>query len=331
MPGTSLKSAPFRGPLFVVGMPRSGTKLLRDLLNRHPRIGIPRVETEFLPYWIESWAKFGDLSDRDRFAAFYKQLQGTPYFRYQSADSNPIDETHWFESCESFSPEAVFEALVRHDGGADADSDGVWGDKSPSYIRHIEGLADRFPSARFVHIVRDARDYCLSIRNAWNKNMLRAAQRWADDVQSALDAAEAMGDRVLLTRYEDLLDNAEVELTRICEHLGLPFLPEMTQLAQTAENLGDTAGATEIVASNQAKYRDALSPKQIFGIERISCEGLRRLDYPVAYSDEAQHLTTGQMQFYRFTDGFNLLWSDLKRGDLWSRIGLRWRHSRGAR
>ena len=39
---------PFDGPLFLVGMPRSGTKLLRGLLNEHSQIGIPLNETEFL-------------------------------------------------------------------------------------------------------------------------------------------------------------------------------------------------------------------------------------------------------------------------------------------
>ena len=55
--------APFEGPLFLVGMPRSGTKLLRALLNRHPNISIMTNETEFLPYLVSHWESFGDLSD----------------------------------------------------------------------------------------------------------------------------------------------------------------------------------------------------------------------------------------------------------------------------
>ena len=62
----------FHGPLFVVGMPRSGTKLLRGLLNEHSRIGIPLNETEFLPHWLRSWSAFGDLSSRTAFDAFSK-------------------------------------------------------------------------------------------------------------------------------------------------------------------------------------------------------------------------------------------------------------------
>jgi len=43
----------FTGPLFILGMPRSGTKLLRDLLNRNPKIGVPTSETDFIPYLIK--------------------------------------------------------------------------------------------------------------------------------------------------------------------------------------------------------------------------------------------------------------------------------------
>ena len=46
-----------RGPLFIAGMPRSGTKLLRDLLNQHSEISIPEVETHFIPLFIKKFSK----------------------------------------------------------------------------------------------------------------------------------------------------------------------------------------------------------------------------------------------------------------------------------
>jgi len=52
-----MKKSNFFGPLFIIGMPRSGTKLLRDLMNQNPKIGIPAAETHFIPFMIK---KFGD-------------------------------------------------------------------------------------------------------------------------------------------------------------------------------------------------------------------------------------------------------------------------------
>jgi hypothetical protein len=63
-----MRSSPFRGPLFVVGMSWSGTKLLRDLLNQHPQIGIPPSESRFLPAVIERFGSIPDLLSVDRMA-----------------------------------------------------------------------------------------------------------------------------------------------------------------------------------------------------------------------------------------------------------------------
>ena len=70
----------FTGPLFIIGMPRSGTKLLRGLLNRHPMIGIPPSETEFFPWLNSHYEQFGDLSVRGRFNRFYKEMGENPLF-----------------------------------------------------------------------------------------------------------------------------------------------------------------------------------------------------------------------------------------------------------
>ena len=76
---------PFEGPLFIVGLPRSGTKLIRDLANRHTRIAIPVIETEFLPMLFEQWDAWTDLADPERFRAFHAALRSTPYFRLMEA------------------------------------------------------------------------------------------------------------------------------------------------------------------------------------------------------------------------------------------------------
>src|SRR3712207_7075395 len=106
----------------------------------------------------------------------------------------------------SFGPAEVFEALVRHDVGAPRGSDLIWGDKSPMYTEHIGLLAELYPQARFIHIVRDARDCCLSAHNAWRKNMVRWAQRWAEGVTKARADGRRIPDRYLEIRYEDLLE-----------------------------------------------------------------------------------------------------------------------------
>src|SRR5688572_4391082 len=126
----------FTGPLFVVGMPRSGTKLLRELLMRHERICIPRTETEFFPE-LQAYVAHhgGDMSVRARFDRMYQWCQRFPYFRYAKRRGELIAADTWYAGCRGWGAAGIFEALVRHDVDAPFGSDRVWGDKSPSYIR----------------------------------------------------------------------------------------------------------------------------------------------------------------------------------------------------
>src|SRR5690606_38522672 len=75
-----IESTPWEGPLFVIGMPRSGTKLLRNLLDRHPRIRILPWETQFLPF-IRAWvASRGEPRAEAELARLADALRKSPYF-----------------------------------------------------------------------------------------------------------------------------------------------------------------------------------------------------------------------------------------------------------
>ncbi len=249
---TAASEPAWAGPLFVVGMPRSGTKLLRDLLNQHPRVAIPRVETEFLPDWHRRWASFGDLSDRERFLSFYEEATTSPYFTYMREDEGGhANAQEWFDACRGYGTAQVFEALLRLDTGTLGRDEVIWGDKSPGYIRHLPLLEQLFSGARFIHIVRDVRDYVLSMQKAWGKHPLRATQRWVDGVSRAHATGGLLGSsRYLELRYEDLLSEPEAILRRVCDFLGVAFQPTMMELDRSTENLGDTRGATAIQRGN---------------------------------------------------------------------------------
>lgn len=296
----------FTGPVFVVGMPRSGTKLLRDLLRGHSRVRIPPVETNILQRWVAEWDRFGDLSDPNRFSAFYRWNLRAPYFLYQSRQrAGVIPEEAWYGGCRRFDPGDVFEALVRHDAGAPPGSDLVWGDKSPDYVNHIDVLASVFPHARFVHIFRDARDQCLSLRRRNATSAARAAQRWADGVTKARRDGRRVPERYLEVRYEDLLARPEAELRRCCDFLGLDFEAGMVTLRFSTEGTGDAKGAHEVVSGNVRKYVHAMGPRTIRRIEEIAGPALRELRYEVSYSGRERRVPRPLMAFYRLLDAVN--------------------------
>lgn len=303
----------FQGPLFIVGMPRSGTKLLRTLLDQHPLIGITQFETEFFPYWVRNWSKFGKLSEYDNFQKFYMKMLKVPYFLYCSRSGSLIKCETWYHLCEDYTPARVFEALLRHDVMAPAGSKKIWGDKSPGYLKYMRLLKQHFPEAKFVHIVRDVRDYCLSINKAWGKNMIRAAQRWVDTISWARHDARQFRQDYFELRYEDLLQKPARTLGDLCCFLGIPFEERMLALKRPTENIGDARGKRGILSGNKSKFLTRMDPGTIGKIEKISWHVLKDLNYPVSTYPKVERLPRYKMQLYRLLDALNLIITNLRR------------------
>jgi hypothetical protein len=308
----------FSGPLFLVGMPRSGTKLLGTLLNHNPRIKICTLETDFLPYWIDRWADYGDLSDRSKFSMFVRETAKVPFFINLQFYDRPVGEEQWYETCRDYTAAGVFEALLRLESGATAVTD-IWGDKSPSYTRHIALLQEHFPTARFIHIIRDVRDYCLSINAAWGKNMIRAAQRWTDDVTSARTAGRRRPETYAEVRYEDLLADPGGVMEKLCRFLDIEFQPGMTQLKKPTERVGDAKKA-EIKKDNVQKYLSRMEPKTRRKIEAVAGSVLQDLGYPVDPDIPAKRIGRYQMLTYQVSDAFGLFRSSIHERGLWGAV-----------
>ena len=297
-----------QGPVFIVGMPRSGTKLLRGMLNGHSQIFIPLNETEFLPAWIRKWASFGDLSNHHTFMEFYQSFVDTFYFQNRMSEhGEQIRPDTWYIRCNGdFSIANVFEQLIRHD--ADVPEGAIWGDKSPSYLNHMDSIRAIYPTAKFIHLIRDARDYVLSLEKSFGKNKLRAAQRWYDSIVLAKNEGARLGQDFMEVRYEDLVDHPEREARRLCGFLHVEFEPSMIALQRVTENLGDTKGRKEIVSGNYGKYKRVLSTADLRGVESYCAEGLELMGYVLeVHNGPNRRLTPLEERRYQAGDVWRLV------------------------
>jgi hypothetical protein len=106
----------------------------------------------------------------------------------------------------------------------------IWGDKDPGNMIRMDELVEWFPDARFVHIIRDGRDACLSqLEQTFGFNdILPCASAWREEVTWVRRIGSIMGgDRYYEFLYEDLVRAPEPVLRAVCEFLGLPFAPSM--------------------------------------------------------------------------------------------------------
>jgi Sulfotransferase family len=325
----SQPQTPWEGPLFIVGMPRSGTKLLRGLLNQHPRIRIPDFETEFLPFLVRWVQAHGCPVDERSFARLHEELNRAPYFVYRTARIGPLPVSEWRTWCAGrFDAAGLFEGLMRYETRTALGSGIIWGDKSPGYITQLDTIRERFPASRVVHLVRDVRDYCGSIRKAWKKDVRRAAHRWGQDVLSAHRHCVTYASHCLEVRYEDLLESPAGALERVCDFLQVPFVQALTQLDRSVENIGDARGKTEIVRANRSKYRAVLSQRELASIESLGWTAMRELGYEPQLAHEQSELGRVSLACRRLKDGLRLLGAGAAKSRLLDTLRFHVQHQR---
>ncbi|HSB62038.1 MAG TPA: sulfotransferase [Vicinamibacteria bacterium] len=199
----------------MVGSPRSGTTLLRLMLDAHPLLAIP-PETGFVPA-AAALPREGEPA-RTSLLALIHGFETWPDFHI------PADAlAARFAAIPSFTvPEGLraFYALY-----AARFSKPRWGDKTPDHGRHIPTIRELLPEARFIHLIRDGRDVALSLRPLWfapGRDMTTLARSWAERVRTAR-AGAAGHPAYLEVRYEELVASPEAVLRRIAAFLDLEF------------------------------------------------------------------------------------------------------------
>jgi len=220
-------------PFFVLGSQRSGTTLLRLMLNRHPRLAVPH-ESKFMMAFNARLDRYGDLSNRENAARLLDDIA-----RHKAVVAGKLIVDH--ESILSRDV-STFSRLIDAIMTEKAAQMGKprWGDKTPYYITYIDEIWALFPQSRIIHLIRDGRDVIVSQRNlAWmSNNVPRLAHDWWWKTTLCHKVGSVRGAEFFLEiRYEDLILDTEGTLGKICEFLGEPMSPEMLEF--TAPDVGN--------------------------------------------------------------------------------------------
>ncbi|MGI9020610.1 MAG: sulfotransferase family protein [Solirubrobacterales bacterium] len=204
---------------FVVGVGRSGTTLLRLMLDAHPQLAMP-PETGFIPGLIRA-AKAEDATPQTLLEAVTSHRKWGDF---------PMSESEllarWRE-LERLRPRpavrAFYELYAEHQGKP------RWGDKTPGYTMYMGPISRTLPEARFVHVIRDGRAVALSRMRTLALRpveMSKVANRWQKRVRKARAKGEAL-EHYLEIRYEDLVREPESTLRRVCEFIELDWDPAL--------------------------------------------------------------------------------------------------------
>jgi hypothetical protein len=211
---------------FVVGVGRSGTTLLRLMLDSHPELAIG-PETGFAPDVVRACRSRG-VSPGELMALLREQ---------RSWGDFDLDESE-LERRIAAASRLDAGAALRAFYGLYAESQGKprWGDKTPAYVKRMPMIERALPEARFVHVIRDGRDVALSrakraMRQAATPE--RAAETWRKRILKARKQAERL-QGYLEVRYEDLVTDTEATLRRVTELIALDWDDAMLRYHERA-------------------------------------------------------------------------------------------------
>jgi hypothetical protein len=296
LPVRRARPEPDRPPApFIVGVTRSGTTLLRLMLDAHPDLAIP-PETHFVPQLIKTTRKRG-VSCEEAHAVVTGHRQWGDF----GLDSGALLERYC--ALDQIEPEATvrtfFELYAEREGKP------RWGDKTPNYVKRMKQIDRTIGEARFIHMIRDGRDAALSrFKRALKEPppMETVAGRWVKKIEGARADGEQLGHYMEL-QYESLVRDTETELRRVCEFIELPWDPSILRyyeraadrLAEMTRDLPAEEGKPMRPADHRkqahlltskppdpsrlARWKDELDPEQNLTFERVAGELLDELGY----------------------------------------------------
>lgn len=212
----------------VCGVARSGTTLLRLMLDAHPQLAIP-PETGFLKAVSEACGERSPL-DRVRLLETITGFETWPDFALSRESlRSALDAAEPFSVAEGV--RAFYRLYASRFGKPRA------GDKTPMYAQYLLEIQDLLPEAHFIHIIRDGRDVALSLREVWfspGDDMETLARHWLEAVTRTRTLAVSCR-HYLEVRYEELILQAHGVLQDICRFIALPYEPAMESYYHTAQ------------------------------------------------------------------------------------------------
>jgi hypothetical protein len=270
-----------RAPIFIGGMFKSGTTLLRAMLGQHSAIA-SGLET----YWFD-W----DWSQRD--SGEMRQVLA------RLADYFDMDADAVFALAESAATSEDFLSRLM-DEVARRRGKQRWAEKTPGNIAHIDRIWKAWPGAQVIHILRDPRDVFASLVEAkkWN-TAAEFAERWVAIVgrnQQLLSELRPGAQSYLTLRYESLIAAPDAVMRRVLAFLNEKWEPQVASFAGREEDFDKVLHATGKASTTLERLKEPLTDIRV-GIwpEVLSSAQLDAIEQAVAargFADLYRRVTT---------------------------------------
>lgn len=257
--------------IFVIcGCGRSGTSLLRVMLDTHSLLACGPESLLFLPIPI----KVDDLHRK-----FEVPLR---------------DLRLWKRRCKS---RAEFSVLVQ-EAYLSLRERNVWGDKTSRNIHRLGQIWQHFPNAKIIHVIRDPRDVMRSLKTHRKRKVVDGQivpTGWIQPLDDCIGRwLRAMGDawiyrdhpNYMEMKYEDLVFNTVPTITEVCRHIGVHFEEQMlefhkiTSKSRDAHLFPQNIEATQpLSTASVGKWKEELTEEEAKEVVRRTHDYATQLGY----------------------------------------------------
>lgn len=277
----------------IVGVSRSGTTLMRSILNSSNQIAICE-ENHFLGHLIYSegarhkFREFGDLSDDDNVRKLVDYIYSGGLEKSFRKHRVMSYHWHWIIKCidkkdflqrildSDRSERALFSVMMRV--YADHMGKPIMGDKTPAHLRYAPTLLEWFPDGRIIHMLRDPRAIFFSELRRREQQpsittpykqlkrvglllkffiVLQTTAAWFDSITRYFRYKELYPNHYYPLRFEDLVSDPEQHIRQVCDFLGIGFEEKMLDRVVVSQGFRQgQAGFDVQAASRWKKYVD---------------------------------------------------------------------------
>ena len=277
--------------IFVVGVHRSGTTLMRSILNSSSFVALTN-ENHFFGHAFAAASihravrSLGDLRDDavvDRVVAhIYDRVAARHWFRDPSRAwiwlqrNVPREEFRARLLASDRGERAVFDTLLRL--YADRRGKAIIGEKTPAHVRHGETLLRWYPNGRIIHMLRDPRAIYVSDLRRRRQHpgsvpyrilnrvpgglaavlLVQTSIAWLEGIVRLHENRRRHPNRYSVVHFEDLVTDPRGEVGRVCRFLGIPF--EEAMMDRVVVSHGQTLGSSGFDAGAADRWRAQLSP-----------------------------------------------------------------------
>jgi hypothetical protein len=277
----------------IVGVSRSGTTLMRRVLNSSDQIAICD-ENHFLGHLIPRegaryrFRKFGDLSDDDNVRRLVDYIYSGGLEK--SFKKHGDMSFHWYWIIRRIDKSDLLQRILDSDRSeralfsvmmrvfADRRGKSIMGEKTPAHVRYVPTMLEWFPNGKIIHMIRDPRGNFVSERRRREKLSvttpykqlrrfdflftlyiaLQTTLAWFESISRYHRYSERYPDNYYALKFEDLVSDPEEHVRRVCDFLEVEF--QDTMLEQVVVSRGFKLGQTGFDAQAATRWKEHIPP-----------------------------------------------------------------------